>query len=229
MPPVTRDVALVVIGAVFTLLGLIGNIRIKEFILEVSKVQRCSLAAIGVILLASGIFADNIFPPKVTAISAGANPSLNSPPSPPQSPPANLEGGNTGVSSSGIVINQPANGDMVAGESDVSGSYDPSITNDIWVFVWPEKAPSKGWPQSDNSEQGLPCARLDGKWTVHCYFGGPPQSYRIVIYTATPAASSIIASNLRDWHKIKDYKGISRANLPLGLKVQKEITVRKGA
>jgi multisubunit Na+/H+ antiporter MnhG subunit len=71
MPPVTRDVALVVIGAVFTLLGLIGNIRIKEFILEVSKVQRCSLAAIGVILLASGIFADNIFPPKVTAIIVG--------------------------------------------------------------------------------------------------------------------------------------------------------------
>jgi hypothetical protein len=227
--PVTRDVVLVVVGAVFILLGLIGNFKIKEFILEISKLQRYVLSAIGVILLAFGIFADNIFHPKVTAVDAAANPSVNSQPSPPQFPSANLQGVNTVASSAGIVISQPANGAIVPGEADASGKYDPSITDDIWVFVWPEEAPMMGWPQSDDAEHGLPCAKRDGKWTVHCYFGGPLQSYRIVVYTATPSASNFIASNLRRWYKINDYKGISRTNLPQGLKEQQEITVRKGA
>jgi hypothetical protein len=221
MPPVSRDVVLLVLGAGFMLLGLIGNIKIREISLQVSNVIRCILAVTGVALLATGIFVDNLFPARAPASGGTVNPPNTSPPqSPPVSgtPPAVL----------GIVITQPADNDMVAGEGDVSGSYDPSISDDIWVIVWPEKAPGKGWPQTDDGKQGLPCAKRDGKWTVHCFFGGPPQRYRIAVYTATPAASNIISTELRSWYMKNDYMGITRANLPQGLKEQGEIKVRKG-
>ncbi len=224
MPPVTRDVVLLVLGAGFMLLGLIGNIRIREISLQVSNLIRCILAAIGVILLASGIFADKLFPANTPANGVAANAPGTSPP-PPSPPPAS----SSIPAGAAIAVTQPADNDMVAGECDVSGSYDPSLADDIWVIVWPEKAPGRGWPQTDDAAQPLPCAKRDGRWTVHCIFGGPPQNYRIAVYTASPAASDFISANLRKWYKKNDYMGISRANLPQGLKEQKSIKVRKTA
>jgi len=221
MPPVSRDVVLLVLGAGFMLLGLIGNIKIREISLQVSNVIRCILAVTGVALLAAGIFADTLFPVKAPANGVVVNPPDTSPP---QSPPVS----GTAPAGAGIVITQPANNDMVAGEADVSGSYDPSISDDIWVIVWPETAPGRGWPQTDDGREGLPCTKRDGRWTVHCFFGGPAQSYRVVVYTATPYASQFIASNLRAWFRKNDFMGISRASLPQGLKEHGEIKVQKG-
>jgi hypothetical protein len=217
MPPVTRDVVLLLVGAVFMLIGLIGNIKIREIFLQISNAGRCIFVVTGVVLLALGVFNDSLFPARVAESGVAAKtPDAGSP----------AQGRSQ---SAGIAITQPADGDVVGAEADVSGTYDPAVNDDIWVFVWPEKAQSKGWPQTDDARLGLPCAKRDGRWTVHCLFGGPAQSYRVVVYTATPAASQVITANLRNWYGKNDYMGISRASLPQGLKEQGEIKVRKGA
>lgn len=224
MPPVTRDVVLLVLGAAFLLIGLVGKISFKGVQVEASKPIRCILAVVGVALLVSGIFADNLFSGKSAAIDTPMKQPENI--SSPTSLPAASSGADSATA--GITITQPPENGMVAGEAEVAGSYGPSISEDIWVIVWPEKSPGKGWPQSDDAARGLPCAKQDGRWIVHCVFGGPSQKYKIAAYTATPAASNSISTDLRKWYKEMKYAGISRASLPRGLKEQCVIVVRKG-
>ena len=126
-----------------------------------------------------------------------------------------------------VTLLRPVAGAVVTDEGDVSGTYNMSITDDIWVFIWPEQASRRGWPQSDDSEQGLPCEKQNGKWIVHCGYGGPPQSYDIVVYTASTAASNFISMTLQRWVKQKDYPGILQTRLPQGLKERMKVTVRK--
>jgi hypothetical protein len=99
------------------------------------------------------------------------------------------------------------------------------MTDDIWVLVWPEKAPKRFWQQSDDATQGLPAAKQDGKWSVQCSLGGPPQKYEIVVYTANQAASGMLSTTLKRWAESNRYPGLTK--LPDGLTEQDRITIRK--
>ncbi len=129
--------------------------------------------------------------------------------------------------SKNVRIVDPAAGGEVGESKMVSGEYDDSVQDDIWVFVWPEKAPGRGYPQSGDAFQGSPAEKNHGEWSVRCYFGGPAQSYDIVVYTADKEASQKIAGLLMKWAKESHYPGIDKARLPNGMTKHHKIRVRK--
>lgn len=127
-----------------------------------------------------------------------------------------------------VLIAQPRNADPISGGGEeVSGTYSDQINEDIWVIVWPEKAPGRGWPQSNDAAGGAPAQKKDGRWSVYCYFGGPPQNYDIAVYTATRSASQVLGDKLKEWYGNNDYKGILSANLPDGLIEKYRVQVSK--
>ena len=127
-----------------------------------------------------------------------------------------------------IVITTPANNALVRGDAVVSGTLDPTITDDIWVFVLPAQAPTKGWPQSPDAAEGAPAAlnKQRNQWSTPVGFGGPPQSYEIAVYTATKATSARIGKLLKKWAKTNNYPGMTLNQLD-GLEERARITVRK--
>ncbi len=127
-----------------------------------------------------------------------------------------------------VVITQPKDGASVPASTVAAGTYTKEVKDDIWVFVCPEKAPGKCWPQSDDAASEAPAwKKKDGTWAVTCYFGGPPQSYEIVVYTTTPSASKIIGDLMKEWYKNNDYPGIHAMKLPDGLNEISRIEVKK--
>lgn len=126
-----------------------------------------------------------------------------------------------------VTITTLKDGDVVKISEKVSGTYAKEIQEDIWVLVWPELAPGKGWPQSPDAKKGKPARKKDDKWEVPCYFGGDPQKYGIVVYTATPSASTFISDTLKEWAEDNDFPGLFEDELPEGLVEQHRITVTK--
>lgn len=128
---------------------------------------------------------------------------------------------------SGVVrISDPKPGAVVREDAvDVSGTYSPKMAEDIWVLVWPAKAPRKFWPQSNDGTKGEAATKQDGKWTVQCALGGPPQKYEIAVYTANHAASKVLSDTLKSWTERDRYPGLTR--LPEGLTEQARITIEK--
>lgn len=124
-----------------------------------------------------------------------------------------------------ITIIQPRNNTAVSESEEIIGTYSDGIKGDIWIIVWPEKAPGKGWPQSNDAAEGISALKDNGRWLVNCFFGGPPQRYDIAIYTSTHSASLFLKDKLKKWYKYNDYKGIS--TLPSGLLERERIQVFK--
>ena len=126
------------------------------------------------------------------------------------------------------MISTPANNALVKDNGLASGTFESSITDDIWVFVWPAQAPGKGWPQSPNAADGAPAAldKQRSQWATPVGFGGPPQSYEIAVYTATKATSARIGKLLKKWAKTNNYPGMTLNQLD-GLEERHRITVRK--
>jgi hypothetical protein len=227
-----RDVVLIIAGAIFVLLSLLGQMNIYKLTeIQLKLPIRIIIFLLGMVLLGFGIFnPDSIFKGRNPRGIVDVKPDIPTMPQPqtkPSHPPTSLNKDDLN-SNTGVTILQPENGAVITTEGDALGTYDSSITEDIWVFVWPEKAPGKGWPQSDDASQGLSCSKQNGAWSVHCYYGGPAQSYEVAVYTASESASKIIAANLKSWFSMNDYKGILKANMPNGLQEHMRIKVRKG-
>jgi hypothetical protein len=127
------------------------------------------------------------------------------------------------------VIRTPSNKGVVSNSILVSGTSDGSAAGDIWVLVWPELAPGRGWPQSPDAASGSPAVlkRETGEWSTVASFGGRPQSYDIAVYTASRAASRQLSNLLRLWARRGDYPGMTLNQIPTGLIEQHRITVRK--
>jgi len=217
------NTALIIIGAGFFLLGVTGKILIEKFSVSLASLSsRIVISVFGLMLLFLGI----VGPRNVMSSQKSKLPEIAKAP---------IEGHETkitvltesNVQEGDIIITQPHNRDSVPGEIEVSGTYSEEIKGDIWLIVWPEKARGKGWPQSDDAESGAPALKKNGRWSVYCYFGGPPQRYEIVVYTSTHSASLFLGSKLREWYKNNDYKGISAVNLPNGLFERQRILVVK--
>jgi hypothetical protein len=126
-----------------------------------------------------------------------------------------------------LVITTPADNSVVADDALASGNCNHSVAGDIWVFVWPERAPGKGWPQSPDADRGAPATRNQEKWSTPISFGGPPQSYEIAVYVATPAASRRLSELLAGWARRNSYPGMTIASLPQGLVENQRIRVTK--
>lgn len=204
------NILLIIIGSIFILLGVAGKILIERFKVTLPTVpSRIVISVLGLILLFLGI----IGPQKVVPSQQIGSPENS--------------GRRTSNQPINLTIVQPRNGNFVPGEMNVYGTYSKEITDNVWVFIWPERARGRGWPQSDDPQSGAPALKKNGKWSVYCYFGGPPQRYEIAVYTATPAASFFISTKLKEWYKSGDYKGISVVNLPDGLLERQRIQVTK--
>ena len=126
-----------------------------------------------------------------------------------------------------VMTTQPGDGATVPGVLKVEGIYIEDINDDIWVFIWPDLAPDIGWPQSDSAESGAAALKESGRWSVTCYFGGPPQDYEIAVYTASASASAVIANKLKEWYRNNNYPGIAKAELPAELDKRDSIRVKK--
>jgi hypothetical protein len=130
----------------------------------------------------------------------------------------------------GVRIVQPIDGDSVPSGNvtpfKVKGTYSEKIKDDIWVIVWPDKS-LRGWPQSDDAGGGVPAVKKNGKWSVTCYFGGPPQSYEITVYTATRSASNFLGAKIKEWYKQNDYLGLLVDQIPEGLTEKHRIQITK--
>jgi hypothetical protein len=129
---------------------------------------------------------------------------------------------------SGLKITNPLNGSNVSDQGLISGTYDKSITEDIWVVIWPENAPGKGWPITDDAFQGLPSKKENGTWTnTNAQYGGPVQGYKIVVYSASPEASTFLSNKLREWNRSGNFAGLWRSQFPAGLVASDSIRVTK--
>jgi hypothetical protein len=130
--------------------------------------------------------------------------------------------------SSPVVITTPADKALVKPDSVARGTFDSSVTDDIWVLVCPEKTPTTCWPQSPDAKAGAPAVITKEKreWVTPISLGGPAQSYEIAVYTASKSVSARIGKLLKKWAKSNDYPGLSFGQR-VGLVEQHRITVRK--
>jgi hypothetical protein len=128
-----------------------------------------------------------------------------------------------------VTITRPENNSHVKEEADAEGTCRSSVAGDVWVFVWPELAPGRGYPQSPNAGKGSPasCNKEEEQWSTPIFFGGPPQSYEIAVYVANAAASKEIATLLVSWAKVNKYPGMPLRSLPKGLVEKQRIQVTK--
>jgi hypothetical protein len=127
-----------------------------------------------------------------------------------------------------VMITTPADKALVGPDAVARGTFDSSVTDDIWVLICPEKAPTTCWPQSPDAKAGAP-AVVDKKkkeWVTPISFGGPAQSYEIAVYTASKNVSARIGKLLKKWEKANKYPGLA-FNQRDGLIEQHRITVRK--
>jgi hypothetical protein len=130
--------------------------------------------------------------------------------------------------SSPVMITTPADKGLVKPDALARGTFDSSVTDDIWVLICPEKTPTTCWPQSPDAKAGAPAVinKQKGEWVTPISFGGPAQSYEIAVYTASKDASTRIGKLLKKWAKANDYPGLAFSQRN-GLEEQHRITVRK--
>jgi hypothetical protein len=127
-----------------------------------------------------------------------------------------------------VTITKPADNADVESGGLASGTFDASIKDDIWVFIWPGQAPGRGWPQTPNAADGAPAVvnKQKREWNTPVTFGGPPQSYEVAVYTASKAASARISKLLKQWAKANDYPGMTLNQLD-GLVEHQRIRVQR--
>jgi len=112
----------------------------------------------------------------------------------------------------------------------VRGTFAPStLTDDIWLIVWPAEAGGKGYHQSPNAAVGEPCVvdRQNQRWSVPTGLGGPPQAYEISVHTADAAASRAMRDFLIEWARTGIFVGLSREQLPVGLVERHRIAITR--
>jgi hypothetical protein len=195
----SKDTVLIIIGALFILIGIAGSVKLKDGAVFIKNIwARVGLFIIGIALLILGIF-----PLSPSSIDDGK-------------PPYKCK--------NCIVI--PPNKGIVSNATIVRGNYS-DINNDLWVVVWPEQGGNTGWPQSNDALNGKPATKSNGQWSVTCTFGGPLQSYEIVLYSASQNASEVLSTTMREWANANNYPGINISMLPEGLEELDRITVRK--
>ncbi|NOQ27784.1 MAG: hypothetical protein GQ564_20670 [Bacteroidales bacterium] len=195
----SKDTILISIGALFILIGIAGSIRYKDGQVFINSIwARVLVFIIGLSLLTIGII----------------QPSLN------------LVTDANKIHKCDNCITIPQDNGVVESIIVVKGNY-KKIDEDLWLIIWPEKGGNKGWPQSDDALNGRPVNKSNGRWSVSCCLGGPPQSYDIALYSASKKASEVLGTTMKDWVKSNDYPGLYINNLPKGLKELDRITVRK--
>jgi hypothetical protein len=185
-------------------------------------------AALGMRLARSTIL-DEPSPDEDTLPPIRAHFPPNAPEQQPEKQPSNgPTTGSDALPRGGVAITYPIDNALVENDALVRGTVAASITNDIWVFVWPKRAPGMGWPQSPNAAEGAPAVRDKEKneWATPVGFGGPAQSYEIAVYTANKTASIRVGNVLKRWAKDKEYPGMTSNQLE-GLVERHRITVRK--
>ena len=113
-----------------------------------------------------------------------------------------------------VTIDSPSDGATVSvRDLTVSGTFAHVPADEtIWVVVWPELAPGQGWPQSPNAAAGQPPVQGGGLWSSPVSLGGPPQSYVVAVYTASPAASATVRQILTT-QAATEFFGVSRNEL----------------
>lgn len=162
--------------------------------------------ASGIFLLLAGIFT---FPPFAQAQSSA-------------------ESGNENTQKL-VTITNPTNGSVVGDNVTLLGRYSATISDDIWIIIWPEKSSGSGWPQYGNPQVGTPVNKNNGQWQVNAHFGDPPQNFEIAVYTSTPTASTFLQQQYKqESNQGKEYPGIRLTELPDGLIEQNRIIVQKG-
>jgi hypothetical protein len=127
-----------------------------------------------------------------------------------------------------VVITSPADGAVINGVA-VTVSGTASVEDEVWVFVYPEKAGGRGYPQAADTYGTLPSVRgIDGTtWQVHCGLGGDPQQYVIKAFTATPAASSALKQTYRQWREDDFFPGLQA--VPEGFTERSQVSIRRGS
>jgi hypothetical protein len=216
------NAVLIVIGSIFFLLGLAGKILSEKFGVALASIPaRVVISIAGILLILTGIVRTHN-PSPLQSAGAQKNPAVVQ--TAVESPvPATASAAQT----ENIVITRPQNGADVEQGIEVTGTYPADSNSDIWLFVWPQKAPGLGWPQSEHPETGAPAEKRNGKWFVTAWLGGPPQQYELAVYTATKTASAFIKKRLREENRKQSFNGILERDLPDGLVERNRIRVKK--
>jgi SAM-dependent methyltransferase len=127
-----------------------------------------------------------------------------------------------------VTITNPKNSSVVGDDVTLLGRYAATISDDIWVIIWPEKTLGLGWPQYGDPLLGTSVNKKDGLWSVNAHFGDPPQNYEIAVYTSSQTASSFLQQQYKqESNQGKEYPGIFLTKLPDGLIEQDRIIVKK--
>lgn len=113
-----------------------------------------------------------------------------------------------------VMINK--NQHQSAQEIIVQGTY-KYTADDLWIVVYPKGAYGKGWPQSRAKKN-------DGNWTAKAYVE-IPDTYSIVVYTATPDASRFLTSFVAKCSLNNSYPGLPKNSMPPGLVEKSKVLV----
>ncbi len=108
----------------------------------------------------------------------------------------------------------------------VSGKVEPGLGDPLFLLVCPDLA-VQCWPQSPNDKEGLPVVREGEQWRVIANLGGPPQSYRLVLYAAKPDAASALSTYLRKAAASGSHPGLMPQDFPAGMTELDRITISK--
>ena len=122
-------------------------------------------------------------------------------------------------------ITEPS-GTLTESEGMARGIAPEEVRGDLWLFICPGLS-SKCWPQSPDALHGRPAERAGQRWSTPYNLGGPAQSYSLLLYEATPAASRAIGDKLSDWASNESYPGLFKEQMPKGLSVLCEAKIRK--
>jgi hypothetical protein len=123
-------------------------------------------------------------------------------------------------------IDTPSDGSVVHDDFvRVTGHVEPSVSGDLWVVLYPERAPGRGWVQSSDVSRGAPAVRVGDRFRVGAFLGGPPQSYDVVLYSASPEASHVFAGYLQEAAAKDRHVGLSTVDMPKGLVELSRVTI----
>lgn len=216
------NVIIIVLATILILIALAGSITIKEGSVTVKTLpSRIIVGILGILLLIVGILGPKnlvtaLGPKQIEADSQQLSDQSKQP-----------KGVEPSLKPSTLIISEPKSGSTVTSSKKVSGRYSQDISDDIWIFVWPELSPGRGWPQTDNAASGLPASKKNGEWSIVCNFGGPSQSYDVVAYTAAAPVSELLSNKLKLWSRNNAFVGISLQEMPKDLVEKARITVQK--
>jgi hypothetical protein len=121
-----------------------------------------------------------------------------------------------------VQITSPVDGDVLSCRVLTMGVYPEPLDNDIWVLIKPSD--DKFYPQSDYTNASY---KEKGKWQVVTRFGGDKdESYELLVYETDPLASQFFNETIQEWKTNNDYQGIEKEDLPEGIRLVDQITVK---